>query len=163
MKRQPRTPTRAVLVDDSLLLPAVADGLSAMRANDKALIDPDVRPAFADSLDLDAALQADYPQDNRWDYLLGHEPSRSVVGIEPHSAKQQEVSTVIKKREAARVHLQKHLKPAARVVAWLWVASGKSQFADTEKVRRQLDQSGITFVGTQVLAKHLPPKGAGRS
>jgi 6-phosphogluconate dehydrogenase len=39
------------------------------------------------------------------------------------------------------------LNPQARIAAWLWVASGKVHFADTEKVRRRLDQSGIEFVG----------------
>ncbi len=33
----------------------------------------------------------------------------------------------------------------------------KVHFADTEKPRRQLDQNGIEFVGTKVMAKHLPP------
>jgi len=146
MKRQPRTPTRA----------AVEDGLLAVKAGDKEFIDPSVRATFADSLDLDAALQAEYPQDNRWDYLLGHQPSRSVVGIEPHSAKQREVSTVIAKRRAAQEHLRVHLKPGQRVATWLWVASGKVQFADTEKIRLRLDQEGVAFVGTRVLAKHLP-------
>jgi hypothetical protein len=39
------------------------------------------------------------------------------------------------------------------------VASGKVHFADTEKARLRLDQNGIKFVGTRVLAKHLPDDG----
>jgi hypothetical protein len=152
------TPTRAALVDGSTLQPAVENGLSAVQANHRALIDATVHSDFADSLDLDAAVQAQFPQDNRWDYLLGHEPSRAVVGLEPHSAKQDEISTVIAKRKAARDQLRGHLKPAARISPWLWVASGKVHFADTEKARRQLDQEGITFVGRKVLAKHLPAR-----
>ena len=88
--------------------------------------------------------------------MLGHEPSGELVAVEPHSAKQDEITTVIKKRSAAREQLKDHLREGARVTKWLWVASGKVHFADTEKVRRLLDQNGIEFVGTKVAMKHLP-------
>lgn len=157
------TPTRKALVKASTLRAAVQDGLSAVEQAHHELIDAPVRNAFADSLDLDAALQQQRPQDNRWDYLLGHSPSNQVIGLEPHSAKQDEISTVIAKRRQALDHLQGHLKPGAKVAAWLWVASGRVHFADTEKARRRLDQKGIAFVGTRVLAKHLPGEsGKGR-
>jgi DNA-directed RNA polymerase beta subunit len=78
------------------------------------------------------------------------------VAVEPHSAKQDEISTVIKKRTAAREQLKAHLHDVSRVTTWLWVASGKVHFANTEKARVRLDQNGIEFVGTRVTAKHLP-------
>jgi len=79
-----------------------------------------------------------------------------VIAVEPHSAKQDQISRVIEKRRQARDQLKAHLLPGARVTQWLWVASGSVQFADTEKARRLLDQNGIEFVGRQVRAKHLP-------
>ena len=87
---------------------------------------------------------------------LGHAPSSSAIGLEPHSAKTDEIDTVIRKRRAALDQLAAHLKPGALVSDWLWVASGDVHFADTERARRRLDQLGIRFVDKRVLAKHLP-------
>jgi hypothetical protein len=88
--------------------------------------------------------------------LIGKTPSGDVVAVEPDSAKQDEITTVIKKRSAAREQRKGHLRDGIRIVKWLWVASGKVHFAGTEKVRRLLDQSGIQFVGTRISGKHLP-------
>jgi hypothetical protein len=156
-KRVPVTPLRHALRDDSALRPLVIDGLGAVARAHRGYFDRAIRSAFADSLDLDKAMESGHEQENRWDYLLGHRPSGEVVALEPHSAKQDEVSAVINKRSDARSQLNGHLRDGARVAAWLWVASGKVHFADTEKARRRLDQNGIKFVGTKVTIKHLPP------
>lgn len=157
MKKPARkTPVRLALVKDSTLLPSVREGLAAIEIAHHNHFDGAIRPAFADSLNLDDAVKPGHEQDNRWDYLLGHEPSGKVVAVEPHSAKQDEITTVIKKRTAARAHLREHLRDGVSVQKWLWVASGKVHFADTEKAKRLLDQNGIEFVGTRVMAKHLP-------
>lgn len=150
-----KTPVRSALRKDSMLLPLVADGLGALKNAHRDYFDAAIRPTFADSLDLDEAMQFGHEQANRWDYLLGHAPSGNVVAVEPHSAKQDEITTVINKRVAAREQLKGHLRDGARVVKWLWVASGKVHFANTEKARLRLDQNGIEFV-TRVTAKHLP-------
>jgi hypothetical protein len=151
-----KTPIRHALNADSTLQTAVEDGHGAFSVAHRNLIVQEIRPAFGDSLDLDAALRTDYPQENRWDYLLGHAESRKVVGVEPHSAKSSEIGVVINKREAAKRQLMDHFKPGSRVSKWYWVASGKNQFLDTEKTKRLLDQNGIEFVGRQLLARHLP-------
>ena len=151
-----KTPVRHALREDSPLQPVVLDGLGAIKAAHRVYLESGIRASFADSLDLDEAMRESHEQENRWDYLLGHAPSGEVVAVEPHSAKQDEITTVIRKRTAAREQLKVHLKTSARVVKWLWVASGKVHFADTEKARRLLDQHGIEFVGTAVKGKHLP-------
>jgi len=151
-----KKPVRSLLVDTSALLPSVKNGLGAMKSEHVAAhILDELRPGFADSLDLDAALQPGREQQNRWDYLLGHTSSGEVIALEPHSAKDDEVRTIIAKRKAAREQLTGHLAASARIAKWFWVASGKVRFADTEKARRQLDQHGIEFIGTRLLAKHL--------
>lgn len=155
MKQNPSTPIRSALAEASSLREAVQDGLAAMKRKDRGYIDEDIRSAFADSLDLDEAMRPDHAQENRWDYLLGLSTGRTVVAIEPHSAKQNAITTVIRKREAAMEHLRPHLKPSTRIAAWLWVASGKVHFADTERARRRLDQNGIAFVGRRVCCRHL--------
>jgi hypothetical protein len=151
-----KTPVRSALRKDSALLPLVADGLGAVNDAHRDYFDTGIRKTFADSLDLDKAMQLGHEQANRWDYLLGHAPSGKVVAVEPHSAKQDEITTVINKRIAALEQMKRHLRDDARVTKWLWVASGKVHFANTEKARLRLDQNGIEFVGTKVTAKHLP-------
>lgn len=154
-KGNKKTPVRSALRKDSALLPLVADGLGAVKNAHRDYFDAAIRQTFADSLDLDAAMQPGHEQANRWDYLLGHVPSGNVVAVEPHSAKQDEITAVINKRLAAREQMKGHLCDGARVTKWLWVASGKVHFANTEKARLRLDQHGIEFVGTKVTAKHL--------
>lgn len=151
------TPVRRALRGDSGLQEHVRDGVQAIeRKHLTALIDDGIRSAFSDSLDLDKALEPEHPQDHRWDYLLGHDASGCVVGLEPHSAYQGHISRVIAKRAHALRQLEPHLRDGARVAAWYWVASGQVGFLRHEKAMLQIQQAGITFVGRQLLAKHLP-------
>lgn len=158
-RRSSSTPLRRALRDESVLQAAVADGLGAVARAHKPYFLAAVRPDFADSIDLDSALKSAHPEQNRWDYLLGHAPSAQLIAVEPHTAGQDQITTIIAKRAAAREQLRDHLREGEQVHGWLWVASGKVQFADTEKARRLLDQNGIQFVGTRVTAKHLPTRG----
>lgn len=156
LRKPKHTPVRQALKPKSFLQQVIKDGLKALQQEHRLYIDSPLRAEFGDSVNIDKAFLAEHEEENRWDYLLGHVPSGEVIALEPHSAKQSEVSTIIAKRKAARDHLQLHLEADARIAAWLWVASGNVHFADTEKVRRQLDQNGIQFVGKVVLRKHLP-------
>lgn len=162
------TPIRKALRSASTLHARVCDGAQALgKKHLNSLVEAGIRSDFADSMDLDASLEREHPQDHRWDYLLGHEASDCVVGLEPHSANQGEISRVISKRAKAIEHLADHLRPGVRVAAWYWVASGQVGFLRLEKATRQLQQAGIMFVGRQLRAKHLPvgvngPKREGR-
>ncbi len=138
------TPVRAALVPQSFLVALVKDGLRAVEKAHLGLLEDGIRASFADSLDLDKALQKGHESENRWDYLLGYEASGQVFGLEPHSAQNHEVSTVIKKRSMALDQLRGHLKPGARVTDWFWVASGKVDFLPIENAR--LASKGIRFV-----------------
>lgn len=155
-KRAQSTPVRRALHEKSPLRSHVADDLNAVKSKDRDCFDRDLRNEFDDSLDIDEAFRAGRDNDNRWDYLLGHGPSGEVIAVEPHSAKNDEVTTVIRKRQAAREQLRDHLRNGAKISKWLWVASGNVHFANTEKTRILLDQNGIEFVGKKVLKKHLP-------
>lgn len=155
-KTKMHTPIRVALVPPSSLQSHVHDGLGAIETRHRRYIEGSLRTDFADSLDLDGAMRSGHDQESRWDYLLGYAPTTKVVGLEPHSAREGEISIVIAKRRAASDQLRLHLKAGARIEAWLWVASGRVYFADTEKTRRRLDQNGIRFVGARVHRKHLP-------
>ncbi len=158
-KASRKTALIRALRDESPLCQSVCQGMGAIEASHHVCFEEGVRSTFQDSLDLDEALRAGNDQANRWDYLLSHSPSNEVVAVEPHSAKQDEISTVIKKRTAAREQLRPHLREGAQISRWLWVASSGVYFADTEKVKKLLDQNGILFVGKKVLEKHLGAKG----
>jgi len=147
----------------SSLLPLVEDGLQALAKAHRLRLATDVATAIGDSLDIDEAFKPGHEQDNRWDYLLGHTPSGALVAMEPHSARTGEITTVIKKATAARAELRAHLNEGVRVATWLYVASGKNHFADTEKAVLRLSQSGITFVSGDVQARHLPQTTRGAS
>ena len=153
-KRQ--TSIRNHLKADSSLQPLVRDRLDALDRSHRSYIDGSIHGAFVDSLNLDAALLASHPQANRWDYLLGLDEPAVMIGLEPHSAKDDEVQTVLKKRQAAIQHLAPHLLRADRKVKeWFWVASGTVKFAPSGKALFRLNQGGVKFVGRALTKKHL--------
>ncbi len=152
----PPGPILKALNANSTLRAKVQTGLAALPKAHKDYVQADVRTAFVESLDLDAAMRDQHPQDNRWDYLLGLGMPAVVVALEPHSAKSDEVTTVITKKQQAERQLGEHLKPGARVGRWYWVASGKVHFAPSGKEPLRLAKAGITFVGTRLQQKHLP-------
>ncbi|MFY9259680.1 MAG: hypothetical protein WAO71_04130 [Gallionella sp.] len=150
------TSVKTYLKEESALRFLVLKGLGAVEKSHHDYFDNTIRNDFVDSLDLDKAMLEGHEQENRWDYLLGHEPSGKVVALEPHSAEQGEIKTVIKKRDAAKRHLQEHKKEDVDIAKWLWVASGKVHFLAIEKTTFALSEKGIEFVGSKVRAKHLP-------
>jgi hypothetical protein len=156
MTKPKDAPIRSALVAKSALRSRVRDGLRALHNDHLRYIEKSVRDQFADSIDLDVAFQEEHAQSNRWDYLLGHSSTGQLIAVEPHSATDGEIATVIRKREAARGQLRDHLAKGKHVSRWLWVASGKVHFSPIEKARRRLDQNGIEFVGKCITARHLP-------
>lgn len=156
-RRQPaQTPVRAALKAESFLRSSVKDGLGAIENSHRDYFDVSIRTSFADSLDVDSGLKAGHEQENRWDYLLGHAPTGNIIGVEPHSAKEDEVSTVIRKLRSARDQLHDHLRDGVKVSRWIWVASGGIQFLQVGKTRFELAQAGIHFAGRRVKPKDLP-------
>lgn len=163
-----KTPVRAALDDDSPLCAKVRDGIGAVQNSHRKYISEELRNEFADSIDVDEALRPGREGENRWDYLLGHGATGHVIGLEPHSAKHDEISTVIRKKEAAQKQMETHLKPGAHIKMWYWVASRKIQIPQLDKARLRLSQHGICFVGTMLRRVDLPastfaqPKKAGK-
>ena len=137
---------RTTLIAGSALRNQVVDGLGAVAGEHRSLIAPAERPKVGDSLDLDDASRDEFPQANRWDYLLSVPAHSQIIGLEPHSAKDSEISVVIAKKQHAIAYLHAHLPPGRRVAKWFWVSSGRVGFSKMERARRRLDQSGIAFV-----------------
>ena len=138
------------LVTTSPLRALVRVHLGAMAPVDRQLIGVTERPKVGDSIDFDAATRPQFPQHNRWDYLLSVPTASRLIGLEPHSAKDSEIRVVIAKRQHAVTYLQQHLPPKNRVTKWLWVTRGSVGFTSTERARRILNQNGIAFAGRKV-------------
>jgi hypothetical protein len=147
-------PVTRALARSSLAV-AIKPGAQAIPSDKRVHIEESLRSAFSDSLDLDEATRVEFPNDARWDYLLGHTDSSHVVALETHSAQTSQVSLVIQKRTASRRHLQAHLADGHQVAAWYWAASGRVDFVPHEKTMNRLSENGIEFVGTRLSAKHL--------
>lgn len=123
-----------------------------MAKSDRKLIHVNIRPEIGDGINLDEATRVAFPNQHRWDYILSVPHRKLLIGVEPHSANDGELSVVIKKRINAVGFLAGQLKPGERVARWYWVTNGKVDFSNTEKTRRALDQNGIRFVGKMLSA-----------
>jgi hypothetical protein len=138
---------RTALVQGSSLETNIKDRLGALKPAHRKHIAIAERSRIGDSLDLDEASRKGHNQENRWDYLLSVPASKRLIAMEPHSAKDSEVSVVIAKKRASTQYLQAHLLPKHRISEWFWVASGSVGFSIMDKATRQLDSAGITFAG----------------
>jgi len=138
---------RTALREESPLRQYVAVGLGALAPGDVKLIHEGERPKIGDSLDLDAASRQELPQEHRWDYLVSSPATAEIVGVEPHTARDEEIRVVIAKKAQARSYLRSHLREGLHVARWVWVTRGKVNFTRMERARRLLDQNGIEFAG----------------
>ena len=141
---------KTALQPASTLLSGVQNGMDAFFPRDRALIAVSERPKIGDSLDLDSALRHDFPNANRWDYIFSVPGAGKLVALEPHSAKDSEISVLIAKKKHAAAELRKHLHPKYRVAEWLWVSHGRTSFSRREQATRRLAQEGITYLGKSV-------------
>ncbi len=138
------------LIAGSTLRSHIKRGLRALINNDLRLIVPAIRTYVGDSLNLDDTIRAEFPQDNRWDYLLSVPRINQIIGLEPHSAKDSEVSVIIAKRKHAIEYLRNHLHPQYIVSKWFWVSHGRVNFSKMESAIRLLNKNGIEFKGRRL-------------
>jgi hypothetical protein len=130
----------------SVLRAAVVSEAGALEREHQALIDRPALVQIRDSVNFDSALRHLYPEDHRWDYFVSVAGQEIIVGIEPHSASDSEVSTVLKKKQHAWSVITDQCLPGTTVSRWFWIASTKVRFSRNERASRQLDKAGITFV-----------------
>jgi hypothetical protein len=132
---------------DSSLRRHLKTGAGAISPIDIKLIAESERSKIGDSLDLDTAAQEEFPEANRWDYIMSLPTLSQIIGIEPHTARDSEISVVIAKKKHARQYLRSHFQDGYHVRKWLWVSHGTVGFSRMDRARRLLDQNGIEFVG----------------
>ena len=135
------------LVDGSSLRNYLKTGMGAFARVDVGLIARTERTKIGDSIDLDAASRPEFPEENRWDYMMSLPATSEIVGLEPHTARDSEICVVISKRKHALAYLRSHLRAGHHVAKWFWVSHGPVGFSRMERARRLLDQNGIEFAG----------------
>src|SRR5262245_16344741 len=137
----------SALIEESRLREHVHNGCDAIAGVHRGLITDELKQSIVDSIDLDSATYTEYPNANRWDYVLGVRANATLVAVEPHSARDDEIATVIAKKQHSSRILLAHLKREWRVSAWIWVSSGKVKFSKMDPAIRRLNQNGIRFAG----------------
>ena len=142
------------LREGSSLRADVRDGVRALRG-DRRLIDSSIRERFVDSIDLDAALRVEQPDEPRWDYLLGDREKLVLIAFEPHPIHSGAATAIIAKKRSAERTLRKHLRDGVRVDGWFWSTSGGGTIPKGSREERQLARAGIRFAGRRLERKHL--------
>jgi len=139
---RPRFLLGTILLAGSALRGRLVAGVGAMAPGHRKLIAVSEREKIGDE-----ASREEFPGANRWDYLLSVPAHSEIIGVEPHSAKDSEISVVIAKKQHAVAYLRAHLPTGHRVAKWFWVCSGPGGFSRMDRARRRLDQNGVTFEG----------------
>jgi hypothetical protein len=126
------------------------DGIGALSVRDRRLIVVGQRSRIGDSLNLDAALRKAFPNTHRWDYVFSVIDSGRLLALEPHTARDSEIDTMIAKKRHAMEQLRHNLRPDVAVSQWLWVSHGRPSFLRMERASRRLAQAGIKYLGRSV-------------
>jgi hypothetical protein len=128
-------------------------GLQALLGADKDHVTAEDTHSITGSVNLDATLKEKFPNDNRWDYAIGHQPS-NVKGVmvywtEIHPASSGEVKVVLAKLD----WLQRWLKDSAPKLramrrAFVWISSGRTSFTLSSPKQKRFASLGLRRVGS---------------
>ena len=120
---------------------AYQKGLQALGSN-SSKIKPGNSKQCEGSVDIYTTLVAAYPNDSRWDYALGY--NGITYFVEVHSAKTDEVKTVIKKLEWLKEFLiQEAPELNQEPKQFHWIASSGNHILPNSSQSRQLTKSGL--------------------
>ena len=144
-----------------LAVPALAgafqQGVQALTREHRRGLDN--APLATGSMDLDAALQAAFPNDHRWDYGIGlpHDAqTEKVLWLEVHHAASGETERVIRKLQALKTWLAANAPAlAAMPRVYIWQLSNTENNPNDRRSRNKLaEQHGLRRVqGVLDLAK----------
>ncbi len=122
-------------------------GLRALKGGQSTKIRVAKTRQLNGSVDLDSCTVKKYPDDARWDYIVGYK--KKVFFIEIHPASTSNVKEIVKKSDWLRKWLKvkgRALKPKiARNEPYRWVATGKVAILPNSKYARVLAQNKISF------------------
>jgi len=114
-------------------------GLNGVKHSERKYFNfPDTRKIDG-SVDIDSCTMPLYPQDNRWDYVVGYDGRTYFAEIHPANTSQ--VRTMISKLKWLQKWLRDQSSPLSGT--YHWVASGKIAIAKGSPQARKLASSGI--------------------
>ena len=131
---------------------ALRNGLQAVRPTDRQRITCRDGRLLTGSVDVDRAMLASHPHDNRWDYGIGvTNDNERVVWVEIHPASSLHVQDLIAKLRWLRGWLKSEAALLGQFTPYfVWVASGKVALTPNSPQRRRVAQEGIHFAGERV-------------
>lgn len=124
---------------------AYKSGLQALKRADAGKVTASDTRKIDGSVDIDSAVKALYPDDNRWDYAIGYDSK--VCYVEVHPAFTSEIDTMLKKLtwlkgwlkdKAPKLNEMQKMSPA-----YVWVQSGKCAILPTSGQAKKLAQTGL--------------------
>lgn len=123
-------------------------GLQAL-GNNAQLIECKYPRRLSGSLDLDAALAKEMPNEPRWDYAIGLTENTSdyIEWVEIHpAASTSEVNTVLKKYLWLKNWLN-NSAPSLKEISrkYVWVPTGRVVFSQGSPQRKRLASKGLAF------------------
>ena len=130
-------------------------GLQALK-NDAGRVEATDNRKLNGSVDIDVTTRDLYPEDSRWDYVIGYEGK--AYFLEVHSANTSEVKNVLKKADWLRIWLDTkapNLKAINGSNCFYWVSTNDFQIVSPSPQARKLAQSKVKLIGRVF---KLPPK-----
>ena len=142
---------------------ALRPGLAALATAHRSRVRYRASRDLRGSIDIDRATAARYPNDPRWDYVVGWTPqgaSADVVSwIEVHSATPHGATEVLSKQRWLRGWLRVASPALERLPReFVWIASGKVSPNLTNSLGPKLAQQGLTFAGRVHTLQHAPAR-----
>lgn len=126
-------------------------GLQAVKNVDRSRISPANSRLLCGSVDLDSCLQNQYPQDNRWDYIICYE--NTLYFVEVHPASTSEVNTMVAKALWLRNWWNQHKNNfnTGSKSQLYWISSGSTdKILPSSTYGKRLAKSGIKMVGNNL-------------
>lgn len=129
---------------------AYRPGLRALRAMDRDRVSATRPRNLTGSVDLDAALRANRPDDPRWDYGIGAHLAgvAMVFWVEVHPATEGEIDAVL----AKLAWLKQWLRDSAEALngfprEFVWISSGRAAITQKSPKLKRLALAGGVFKG----------------
>jgi hypothetical protein len=124
-----------------LLKDHLKNGLQALGSNSSKVKPSDTRKCEG-SVNIDDAVERQFPSSNRWDYAIGY--NGRIYFIEVHPADTSEVKTVLEKLTWLKIFLiEKTPELNKEPKSFHWIASGGVHILPNSPQARKLALSGI--------------------
>lgn len=122
-------------------------GLQALK-NDAGRVEATDNRKLNGSVDIDVTTRDSYPEDSRWDYVIGYEGK--AYFLEVHSANTSDIDDILKKADWLRQWLNTKA-PALEAISgskcFYWISPGAYNIVSPSPQARKLAQSKVKYLG----------------